>query len=212
MPSPRPPRFNVVLVACIGCVLIATIGTAMSSNLLHAFDNAAGFEGHMDAVRTIGPLARETGEPIFVRIDTNVMPGLDWHMHAEQGAIHAEIGVPTIAYLDVRNLGASRDSARGLFSVTPDPASYHFMKADNFTSGDVTLDPGESVRLPVAFYFDGTTATDPEMKGIRSATVAYTFVRAKGGATTTPLAALAATAAQDVAVNARVTFSADPAR
>ena len=66
--------------------------------------------------------------------------------------------------------------------------------------------------MPVAFYFDGTTATDPEMKGIRSATVAYTFVRAKGGVTTTPLAAVAATAAQDVAVNARVTFSADPAR
>lgn len=163
------------LIACLACILAAAVGTALSASLLHAFDATAGFEGHMSESRPIGPRPNETGASIEVRIDTNVMPSLNWRLRAEQPVIHAEIGVPTIAFLDLVNRGDSVETARGLFSVTPDPASYHFMKADNFTTMNVSLDPDEAVRIPIAFYFDRTTTTDPEMTGIRAATVSYTF-------------------------------------
>jgi cytochrome c oxidase assembly protein subunit 11 len=198
------------MLVSIACIAIAGIGTAFSATLLRNFSNTAGFEGHMIERRPIGPLVGESGVPISIRIDTNVLPGLALHFHAERSVYEAEIGMPTGAFLRVENHDVAAVTVRGMLSVTPDPASYHFMKADDFANRDLTLAPGESERIPIAFYFDATTATDPEMKGIRSATVSYSFTRSRTPAKATPLRSLVDSIAHDLATNATVTFSADP--
>jgi cytochrome c oxidase assembly protein subunit 11 len=205
-----PNKSSAPLIVSIGCIVVAALGTAFSATLLRGFSNAAGFEGHMTARRPIGPIAGDSGAPITVRLDTNVLPGLAWHFQAEGLVFRAQIGVPTVAFLRVENHGLTSVSGHAILSVTPDPASYHFMKADDFANRDVTLAPGESQRIPIAFYFDKSTVSDPEMAGIRSATVSYAFSPAKAAANSVPLRSLVAKIAQDVSVNAAVTYSADP--
>ena len=201
-------RTTVPVLLSIACLGIATVGTVFSSSLYHAFTNAAGFEGHMTVSRSIAPLPG-AGAPLTVRFDANVMPGLDWVFAPEHPVIEAQIGVPTVVYFDVKNRGSAAAVARAIFNVTPDPAAYHFMKMDSFCFKSERLAPGESVRVPVAFYFDRSVATDPEMAGIRDVTVSYSFFPMFSG----PAARFTETATAEnhlLATQRIATFSADP--
>ena len=194
----------------IGCLSVAVTGTIFSPSLYHAFANTAGFEGHMTVSRPIAPQPGEAGPPLTVRFDTNVMPGLDWDFAPEHPVIEAQIGVPTVAYFTVKNRGNAPVVARAIFNVTPDPAAYHFMKMDSFCFKNESLAPGESVRVPVVFYFDKSVLKDPEMAGIRAVTVSYSFFPISSAPVAASLSKTAAAEIRVLATQRIATFSADP--
>jgi cytochrome c oxidase assembly protein subunit 11 len=194
----------------IGCLGIAATGTIFSPALYHAFANAAGFEGHMTVSRPIAPQPGEAGPPLTVRFDTNVMPGLDWDFAPEHPVIEAQIGVPTVAYFNVKNRGNAPVVARAIFNVTPDPAAYHFMKMDSFCCKNESLAPGESVRVPVVFFFDRAMLDDPEMVSIRTLTVSYSFFPISSAPAAVSLGETALAEVRALATQRAATFSADP--
>lgn len=194
----------------LACLAVAGVGTVFSPSLLHWFENATGYEGHMSLTRPVAAQPGETGPALSVRLDTNVLPGLDWSFTPEKSVVEVQVGVPTIVYFHVRNLGRTASVGRAIFNVTPDAAAYYFMKTDGFCFKNQRLAPGESARLAVAFYFDKGMLKDAETAETKSMTVSYSYFPMSATPDTVPMASFAAANIQALAPGAAARFTADP--
>ena len=67
------------------------------------------------------------------------------------------------------------------YNVTPVKAGPHFMKIDCFCFIEQTLQPGESVLMPVRFFIDPEIVTDSNASDVGEIILSYTFFPALGG-------------------------------
>lgn len=166
---------NLSLAASLACLLLVIVGVVFSPTIYHWFSNSTGYEGHMALHRPIDATPGDIGPAISVRLDTNVMPGLDWEFMPEKSVVETHIGEPTTVYFRAVNRSKDVEVARAIYNVTPDPAGYYFMKTQCFCFTEEKLKPGETARMPVVFYLDKDMLKDQETSGIRAITVSYTF-------------------------------------
>ncbi|MDR3498476.1 MAG: cytochrome c oxidase assembly protein [Parvibaculum sp.] len=198
------------LIISLGCLALAGVGTVFSPSLLHWFANTTGYEGHMRAERPLAAAPGEAGPALAIRLDTNIVPGIDWEFRPEQPIIEAAVGVPSIVYFTVTNKGRTASTGKALFNVTPDPAAYYLMKADSFCFKTARLQPGESARVAFIFYFDKAMLEDQETANIRAMTLSFSFFPMADGPNAVSLSAIAAEEARKLATAKTFVFTADP--
>jgi len=157
-------------------VVVGMVGLAYASVPLYdLFCRVTGFGG----TPMVGQQAPATpGEAVVtVRFNAATQPNLPWRFTAQQPSMQLRVGEEALAFYVARNTAAGPVTGISTYNVTPDVVGKYFHKVACFCFEEQTLEPGQSVDMPISFWVDPRIAQDPQTRDIRTITVNYTFVR-----------------------------------
>ncbi|MEM1376762.1 MAG: cytochrome c oxidase assembly protein [Pseudomonadota bacterium] len=174
--TPQTNRANVrIAFACLA-FFSGMVGMAYASvPLYELFCRVTGFGGTTQVADTapVQAIDRE----ITVRFDANVSQGLGWDFEPETRSVTMKIGeLAEVAYL-AKNPLSTGSTGSATFNVTPPAAGAYFNKIECFCFTETTLAPGEDMEMPVVFFVDPDVVNKPEMDGVNTITLSYTFFR-----------------------------------
>ena len=169
----RNARTGVIMFAMV----FGMVGVAYASvPLYRMFCQLTGFAG-TPQIAAGGRAPGAVGRTISIRFDGNVDPQLPWRFHAEQPHVTIPIGQRSMAFYDARNDSGVPVTGQAAFNVTPSQAGRYFTKIQCFCFNEQTLQPFQSVRMPVTFYVDPAILDDPDARDISEITLSYTFYK-----------------------------------
>jgi cytochrome c oxidase assembly protein subunit 11 len=167
------PRKRTATLAVLGVLAMLGLGFA-SVPLYRLFCEATGFDGTTQ--RSNGQLVRAVaGKTVEIRFDANHVPTLPWTFEPEKPDQIVTIGEKNMAFFTATNHARYPVTGRATYNVTPTQAGGYFAKVQCFCFTEQTLQPGQSVRMPVIFYVDPGIAKDADTKDIQAITLSYTF-------------------------------------
>ena len=112
-----------------------------------------------------------------VDFDSNVAPGLPWRFEPVERAVTVHLGEQKLVYFTAENLGDEAMVGHATFNVTPPTSGIYFNKIQCFCFNEERLDAHQKVEMPVVFYVDPAFGKDPELRGVSTITLGYTFFR-----------------------------------
>jgi cytochrome c oxidase assembly protein subunit 11 len=110
-----------------------------------------------------------------IRFDANTAPGLGWRFEPEQRTVDVKIGETTLAFYRATNTSDHAVTGTSTFNVLPEQAAVFFNKLECFCFKEQTLEPGQSMDLPVSFFVDPRIVHDKDAGGTTHITLSYTF-------------------------------------
>jgi cytochrome c oxidase assembly protein subunit 11 len=169
----KKTRFGIVA----ALVPIAMVGAAYGSvPLYQLFCQVTGYGGTTQIATAAASQVLE--RTIKIRFDANVAPGIPWKFAPEKAEVELNLGENGLAFYKVKNESDRAVTAVATYNVTPHKVGPYFQKLECFCFQDRTLQPGESMELPVIFYVDPALATDKNVKEVTEITLSYTFFEA----------------------------------
>ena len=179
MPEQGASNRRILLI--LAAVVAAMVGLAYASvPLYQLFCQVTGYGG---TTQISGDAAVEIlpDHPVRVRFDANTNPALNWRFEAVDAPVTLNPGEEVVINYRATNLGDTASAGTSTYNVTPVKAGPHFMKIDCFCFIEQTLQPGESVLMPVRFYIDPDIASEPGTADIDEIILSYTFFPVLGG-------------------------------
>jgi cytochrome c oxidase assembly protein subunit 11 len=169
----KKTRFGIIA----ALVPIAMVGAAYGSvPLYQLFCQVTGYGG---TTRVATQAASHVlTRKIKIRFDANAAPDVPWTFVAEKPEVELGLGENGLAFYKVKNNSDRAVTAVATYNVTPHKVGPYFQKLECFCFQDRTLQPGETMELPVIFYVDPALATDKNVKEVTEVTLSYTFFRA----------------------------------
>ncbi|SMQ59657.1 cytochrome c oxidase assembly protein subunit 11 [Devosia lucknowensis] len=166
-------RSNKRTATILGGLALGMVGLAFASvPLYQLFCQVTGFGGTTQVAtdNPKGVIARE----MKVRFDVNIDPALDWTVKPA-APITDQIGrVDTVNYI-ATNHSDKPVTGQAIFNVVPEKAGLYFNKIECFCFTEQTLQPGETVEMPIVFFVDPDLADNHELNTIKEITLSYTF-------------------------------------
>ena len=196
MSAKRPDLTRTAIRTALACAGLAfgMVGLAFASVPLYdAFCKATGYDGTPRQGPALGADAARADDSMVVHFDTNVAPGLSWKFRAEANSVSAQLGETKTVFFQVKNTGASATTGVATFNVQPGLMGGYFVKIACFCFNEQTLQPGETLDVPVVFYVDPAVRADFNTAHLSEMTLSYTYFASKNGQPVT--AALANTGA-----------------
>lgn len=158
-------------------VPLAMFGAAFASvPLYELFCQVTGYGGTTQIATKAAD--RVDDRQVKVRFDANIAPGVPWSFTPEKPEVSLRLGENGLAFYKVTNTSDKPVTAVATYNVTPHKAGPYFQKLECFCFQDRTLQPGESMDLPVIFYVDPRLGTDEDVRDVTEITLSYTFFRA----------------------------------
>jgi cytochrome c oxidase assembly protein subunit 11 len=175
VPSPATARSNRIVAAACLAFFMGMVGAAYAAVPLYKlFCQVTGYGGttqRADRQYSDRILDRE----ITIRFDSNVSGGVPWNFAPEKREMTLKLGETVEAHYRATNLLDKASSGIATFNVTPELAGAYFNKVECFCFTSTTLQPGQSLDMPVVFYVDPAIVDVPELRDIRTITLSYTF-------------------------------------
>ena len=178
---PEQGAGNRRILVILAVIVAAMVGLAYASvPLYQLFCQVTGYGG---TTQISGDAAVEIlpDYPVRVRFDANTNPALNWRFEAVDAPVTLNPGEEVVINYRATNLGDTASAGTSTYNVTPVKAGPHFMKIDCFCFIEQTLQPGESVLMPVRFYIDPDIASEPGTADIDEIILSYTFFPVLGG-------------------------------
>ena len=141
--------------------------------LYRLFCEVTGFGGTTQRAEAVaGPVLDRT---MAVRFDANIGAGLPWEVKPLERQIDLKVGEQGQAFYRATNRSDRPVTGTATFNVSPPLAGAYFVKIECFCFTEQTLEPGQSVDMPVVFYIDPEIAGDRDVANLGTVTLSYTF-------------------------------------
>ena len=170
-------KANLRLARKLGLAVAGMFGFAFSLvPLYNVFCDITGLNGKTGRVAEtrIEIDAKDLSRTITVEFTANVGQGLPWSFKPLTHKMDVHPGVIEGVSYVARNLIDEAVTGRAIPSLTPGPASRYFNKTECFCFSRQTLQPGETMEMPVRFIIDPNLPPD-----VRTVTLSYTFFKVK---------------------------------
>jgi len=179
-PAAPPQDGNRRLLVILAIVVSGMVGLAYASVPLYKlFCQVTGYGGTTQVAlaqaETVVP-----NHPVKVRFDANISRDLNWRFEAVDAPVTLNPGEEVVINYRATNLGDAPSTGTSTYNVTPVKAGPHFMKIDCFCFIEQTLQPGESVLMPVRFYIDPEIVADSNTSDVGEIILSYTFFPVQG--------------------------------
>ena len=174
--APKPRHGRVAFVCC--GVVAAMIGASYAAVPLYdMFCRVTGYGGTTQIATAAPKAALE--RTMTIRFDGNVAHGLDWTFGPETTSVTVKVGETKLALYKAKNVSDKPITATATYNVAPNQTGAYFSKIQCFCFTEQTLQPGEEIDMPVAFFIDPSIAENRELDDIGEITLSYTFFPAK---------------------------------
>jgi len=110
-----------------------------------------------------------------ITFNSNVSSILPWKFTPQQREVRVLPGETALAFYTATNKSDEDIIGVATYSVSPGQVAPYFSKIQCFCFEEQRLNAGETVDMPVFFYIDPEFVNDPNMKGIETVTLSYTF-------------------------------------
>ena len=172
---PQSDAGNRRILVILSLVVAGMVGLAYASvPLYQLFCQVTGYGGTTQ-VTTDTAVEIVADHPVRVRFDANINPALEWRFEAVNAPVTLNPGEEVVINYRATNIGDAESTGTSTYNVTPVKAGPHFMKIDCFCFVEQTLQPGESVLMPVRFYIDPDIARESNTADVDEIILSYTF-------------------------------------
>jgi len=147
---------------------------AFSVPLYNLFCRVTGYGGTTSFSENISNITLD--KDITLQFNADVNDSIDWSFTAPQD-VTFKIGENKLVEYEATNLSSVSSSGTATFNVLPEKVGPYFIKTQCFCFEKQTLEPNQSVKMPVVFYIDPSITDDPGMADIDTITLSYTFFK-----------------------------------
>ena len=147
---------------------------AFSVPLYNLFCRVTGYGGTTSFSANISNITLD--KDITLQFNADVNDSINWSFMAPQD-VTFKIGENKLVEYEATNLSNVSSSGTATFNVLPEKVGPYFIKTQCFCFEKQTLEPNQSVKMPVVFYIDPSIIDDPGMADIDTITLSYTFFK-----------------------------------
>ena len=155
-------------------VLTMIILVAFSVPLYNLFCRVTGYGGQTNTSEFLSSTILE--RDINLKFSADVNDSIDWSFEPPEN-LEFKVGENILVNYKATNLSDKQTSGTATFNVLPVKVGPYFIKTQCFCFEKQTLNPGESVDMPVVFYVDPSISEDPTMEDVDEITLSYTFFK-----------------------------------
>ena len=167
-------RKNTYVAVVMLSIAVGMVGMSYAAvPLYELFCQVTGYEGTTQRADA----APETvlNKKIRVRFDANIAGDLGWDFKPVQNLVDIKLGENKLAFYSAKNTSGVPLTGMAKFKVMPEIVGSYFNKIECFCFTEQTLQPGQSIEMPVSFFIDPEIANDPSANQIKEITLSYVF-------------------------------------
>ena len=147
---------------------------AFSVPIYNLFCRVTGYGGTTSFSETSSSITLD--KEINLKFNADVNDSINWLFKAPDD-VFFKIGENILIEYEATNLSNVPTSGTATFNVLPEKVGPYFIKTQCFCFEKQTLEPNQSVKMPVVFYVDPSITEDPSMADIDMITLSYTFFK-----------------------------------
>lgn len=171
--NPMSTANRKVVLGCLAALAVMSGITAASPTLYRLFCQVTGYGGTTQRAE-IAP-HQVLDRVMTVRFDANVANGLAWKFEPVQATMDVKIGEMSLAFFRATNVSDKPITGQAAFNVAPETMGLYFSKIECFCFKEQTLQPGQTVEMPVSFFVDPKMVEDRDTAHLQNLTLSYVF-------------------------------------